>query len=62
MVVLGAALPLHPREGIAHYGKTVQFQDVVGRRRMVRDFSDEPVARTLVEQLLANATRGPSAG
>jgi nitroreductase len=35
---------------------------VVLRRRMVRDFSDEPVARPLVEQLMANATRIPSAG
>ena len=44
------------------YGATVEFQDVVGRRRMVRDFSDEPVARPLVEQLVDNATRVPSAG
>jgi nitroreductase len=29
---------------------------------MVRDFSDEPVARPLVEQLMVNATRIPSAG
>jgi nitroreductase len=29
---------------------------------MVRDFSDEPVARPLIEQLVANATRIPSAG
>jgi nitroreductase len=29
---------------------------------MVRDFSDQPVARPLVEQLMANATRTPSAG
>lgn len=35
---------------------------MVLRRRMVRDFSDEPVARPLVEQLMANATRIPSAG
>jgi nitroreductase len=40
----------------------MEFQDVVLRRRMVRNFSDEPVARPLVEQLLANATRIPSAG
>ena len=40
----------------------MEFQDVVLRRRMVRDFSDEPVARPLVEQLVANATRIPSAG
>jgi nitroreductase len=29
---------------------------------MVRDFTDEPVPRPLLEQLLANATRVPSAG
>jgi nitroreductase len=40
----------------------MEFQEVVLRRRMVRDFSDKPVARPLVEQLLANATRIPSAG
>ena len=40
----------------------MDFQDVVLRRRMVRDFSDEPVARPLVQRLLANATRIPSAG
>jgi nitroreductase len=51
--------------GLKGYGTTVgtmEFQEVVLRRRMVRDFSDEPVARPLVEQLLANATRVPSAG
>jgi nitroreductase len=40
----------------------MEFQDVVLGRRMVRDFSEEPVARPLLEQLMANATRGPSAG
>ena len=40
----------------------MEFQDVVRQRRMVRDFSDEPVARPLVEQLVANGTRIPSAG
>jgi nitroreductase len=29
---------------------------------MVRDFSDEPVARPVLDQLMANATRIPSAG
>jgi nitroreductase len=40
----------------------MEFQDVVLQRRMVRDFSDEPVARPLLEQLMANATRVPSGG
>jgi nitroreductase len=40
----------------------MEFQDVVLRRRMVRDFLDEPVAPALLEQLVANATRIPSAG
>jgi nitroreductase len=40
----------------------MEFQEVVLRRRMVRDFSDEPVARSLIEQLVDNATRIPSAG
>ncbi len=40
----------------------MEFQDVVLQRRMVRDFSDEPVARPLLDQLMANATRIPSAG
>jgi nitroreductase len=40
----------------------MEFQDVVLRRRMVRDFSDEPVARPVLDQLMANATRIPSAG
>ena len=40
----------------------MEFQDVVLQRRMVRDFSDASVARPLLEQLMANATRAPSAG
>jgi nitroreductase len=40
----------------------MEFQDVVFQRRMVRDFSDEPVARPLLDQLMENATRIPSAG
>jgi nitroreductase len=47
---------------MGRYGGAVEFQDVVLRRQMVRDFSEEPVPRPLVEQLLANATRIPSAG
>jgi nitroreductase len=40
----------------------MEFQDVVLDRRMVRDFSAEPVPRAFVEQLFLNATRTPSAG
>jgi nitroreductase len=40
----------------------MEFQDVVQRRRMVRDFSDEAVSRSLLDQLMQNATRVPSAG
>ncbi len=44
------------------YRAAMEFQQVVQRRRMVRDFSDEPVDRRLLEQLMANATSAPSAG
>jgi nitroreductase len=40
----------------------MEFHDVVLRRRMVRDFTDEPVARPVLEELMDNATRVPSAG
>ena len=42
--------------------RVMEFQDVVLQRRMARDFSDEPVARPILDQLMANATRIPSAG
>lgn len=40
----------------------MEFQDVVRRRRMVRNFADRPIPPELVERILANAQRGPSAG
>jgi nitroreductase len=40
----------------------MDFQDVVARRRMVRTFSAEPVARESLDRILGNAVRGPSAG
>ena len=40
----------------------MQFDDVVRRRRMVRNFDDRPVPADVVERILANAQRAPSAG
>jgi len=41
----------------------VEFQDVVRRRRMVRRFqADRPVPKEILDRILHNATRGPSAG
>jgi len=40
----------------------MEFQDVVRRRKMVRSFEDRPVDHAVVERLLANAQRAPSAG
>lgn len=40
----------------------MEFQDVVRRRKMVRSFEDRPVEDALVDRLIANALRAPSAG
>jgi nitroreductase len=40
----------------------MDFQTVVDRRRMVRNYSDEPVDPAVIERLLANALHAPSAG
>ncbi len=40
----------------------MEFQDVVRKRRMVRTFTDEPIAPEVVERIVANAQRAPSAG
>jgi nitroreductase len=40
----------------------VDFTDVVRRRRMVRQFSDGPIAQESLDRILRNAVRGPSAG
>jgi nitroreductase len=40
----------------------VDFQDVVRRRRMVRNFDDRPLDPQVVDRLLGNAVRAPSAG
>lgn len=40
----------------------MEFQDVVARRRMVRRYKKDPVPKDVVEAIMANARRGPSAG
>jgi nitroreductase len=40
----------------------MEFQEVIRRRRMVRNFSDQPVAQDVIERLAAIAQRAPSAG
>lgn len=40
----------------------MEFQDVVDRRRMVRNYTEEPVDPVSVQRILANALHAPSAG
>ncbi|MEP7090673.1 MAG: nitroreductase family protein, partial [Nocardioidaceae bacterium] len=40
----------------------MEFQDVVRRRRMVRSYADLPVDPAIVDRMLDNAVRAPSAG
>lgn len=40
----------------------MEFQQVVDRRRMVRNYADRPVDPGAVQRALRNATRAPSAG
>ncbi len=40
----------------------MDLQEVIRRRRMVRQFTSEPVAQASLDRILANAVRGPSAG
>ena len=41
---------------------SMEFQDVVRRRRMVRRYADRPVDPAVVDRMLSNAVRAPSAG
>ena len=40
----------------------MDFQEVLRRRRMVRNFDDRPLDLEVVERILANGLRAPSAG
>jgi nitroreductase len=41
---------------------TMEFSDVVRRRRMIRRYDDRPVDPTVLDRILANALHAPSAG
>jgi nitroreductase len=41
---------------------SMDFQDVVRKRRMVRNYASKPVDPAAVDRMLANAVRAPSAG
>ena len=40
----------------------MEFSEVVRRRRMIRHYTDEPIAPEALERVLGNALRAPSAG
>src|SRR5437660_6737553 len=40
----------------------MEFQDVVRHRRMVRSYEDRPVPKEIVDRIVHNAVRAPSAG
>jgi nitroreductase len=42
--------------------RSMEFQDVVRHRRMIRTYAETPVDPRVVDRALANATRAPSAG
>jgi nitroreductase len=48
--------------GVVKARDAVAFQDVVDRRRMVRNYSGDPVDVGVVDRILGNALHAPSAG
>lgn len=48
--------------GRGRYDRSMEFSQVVQRRRIVRHFAPDPVARDLLERIAATAQRAPSAG
>jgi nitroreductase len=40
----------------------MEFSEVIRRRRMVRHYTDQPLAPEVIERVLSNALRAPSAG
>ena len=40
----------------------MELQDVIRKRKMARSFEDRPIPRELLERIIANAQKAPSAG
>lgn len=40
----------------------MEYSEVIRRRRMVRDYADQPISTEVSERILASALRAPSAG
>ncbi|HEX4832055.1 MAG TPA: nitroreductase family protein [Trebonia sp.] len=40
----------------------MEYSEVIRRRRMVRDYTDQPLPAEVIEKVLASALRAPSAG
>ena len=42
--------------------RSMEFKDVIAKRRMVRNYTDEPVTREALERILDAGRKAPSAG
>jgi nitroreductase len=51
-----------PTNGITVDSETMEFEEVVRKRRMTRQFSPDPIPRELLDELLHAGTHAPSAG
>lgn len=60
MTAPGPAEPADPR--VDPHADAPAFDRLLARRRMCRDFTDEPVAQESLDRILAAALRAPSAG
>lgn len=49
-------------DGPSRHDGGMEFQTVVNRRRMIRRYSAQPVAKDSVDRMLRNAVRAPNAG
>jgi nitroreductase len=59
-------MPSHPGYPLGSHENatvtTVEFSEVIKRRRMVRHYTDQPLAPEVIERVLRSALRAPSAG